>query len=195
MKKDIVEIDFTSQIQAAHDCDCGVCDEEECECPCHLQKAETDKAIAFSVKVVEALTAKAEDHNGDAKNSPVTFEELIEAYRKGAITHVFENQSLGEIAMARVNLLLRAKSKRFKDILGNENEKNIEKELSGLIFDCGEDSILNNSELDMFDSWTPQERDFIHAREDIEKYDLNYDFKKIDELYLDKYEQIPLELD
>ena len=47
----------------------------------------------------------------------------------------------------------------------------------------------------MFDSWTPQERDFIHAREDIEKYDLNYDFKKIDELYLDKYEQIPLELD
>ena len=68
------------------------------------------------------------------------------------------------------------------------------KTLSGLIFEDENDSIFNN-ELDMFASWSPQETDFEKAREDMEKFGLNNEFKNIDELYLDKYEQIPLELD
>ena len=55
MKKDIIEIDFTSQMQASNDCDCGACDEEECGCPCHVANAKLDESIAFSVKVMETL--------------------------------------------------------------------------------------------------------------------------------------------
>lgn len=200
MKKNIIEIDFSSQIKASESCDCGLCDEEECQCPCHGAKAKSDdpedEVVVFSIKVVEALTSKAQEHNTNEQNSSVAFEELLEAYRAGAdLRSAFKGQTLGELAMARVNLLLRAKSGQFKDILSGKDEEKVKKELSGLIFNIENDSILLNGELDMFDSWTPQEGDFIRAREDIEKYDLNYDFQNIDELYLSKYEQIPLEFD
>jgi hypothetical protein len=201
MKKDIIEIDFTSQINAQNksdDCSCaGNCD-SDCSCPCHgdPKESEGDEIIAFSVRIVEALTSKAEDHNRDENNSPVTFEELLEAYRRGAnMQDIFEGRTLGELAMARVNLLLRVKSRRFKDILTGVDEEKTAQQLSGLIFDQEDHSISINSELDMFDSWAPQEGDFIKARKDIEKYNLDYDFKNINELYLNKYEQIPLEFD
>jgi len=189
MKKDIIEIDFTSQIQASNDCDCGACDEEECGCPCHVANAKLDESIAFSVKVMETLAVKCEEHNKDRGNAPVNLQELKRAYRMGASCSPFEDQSLGELAMARVNLLLRIKSREFKDIISEQLKE--EKELSGLIFDYGEDSVLNDRELDMFASWSPQEKDFDKAKKDIEKYDLNYDYKNIDELYLDEYEGIP----
>ena len=144
MKRDIIEIDFTSQIQAAYDCDCGTCDEEECECPCHQPNAKQDEAVAFSVKVVEVLVGKCEEHNKDSANAPVTLRELKKTYRMGAACSPFQNQTLGELAMARVNLLLRIKSREFKDIVTDPQKGG--EELSGLILDFGKDSILENED-------------------------------------------------
>ena len=198
MKKEI-EIDFSNQIKATDSCDCGLCDDEECDCPCHNEKAkkeERDPAVEFTAKGVEALTAKATEHNSNEENSKTSFEELLDSFRNGAAVATFKGDPITELALARVNLLLRVKSGHFNDVINNDqNEKKAEKALSGLIFEEENDSIFNN-ELDMFASWTPQEADFEKAREDIEKFGLNNnEFKSISELYLDKYEQIPLELD
>ena len=38
-KGEVLEVDLTSEIQAMEPCDCGICDEEECECPCHNERA------------------------------------------------------------------------------------------------------------------------------------------------------------
>ena len=197
MKKDVIEIDLHVEASDLANCECGICDEEECPCPCHHEKAEAkveDKAVAFSIKIVEALTSKAEKHNKRDDINQVSPEELLGAFREGASFKGFE-ASLTELGMANANLFLRIKSKKFKDIILSRNEKNTKKELSCLIFDLGRDSILNNTELDMFASIMPQNTDFDEAKKDIEQYDLNYNFKDIKELYLDEYEPMPLEID
>ena len=196
MKKEI-EIDFSDQIKAAEECDCGMCDNEECDCPCHMPSSKTgqDVAIKFSAKVVDALTSKAAEHNSNEENNKTSFEELLDSFRSGAAVATYKGEPITELALARVNLLLRVKSGHFHDVINNtNNSENVKKTLSGLIFEDENDSIFNN-ELDMFASWSPQEADFEKAREDMEKFGLNNEFKNIDELYLDKYEQIPLELD
>jgi len=194
MKKEI-EIDFSNQIKAAEECDCGTCSNEECGCPCHTKSNDQDAAIKFSSKVVDALTSKAAEHNSNEENSTTSFEELLDSFRCGAAVATYKGLPITELALARVNLLLRVKSGHFHDVVNNTNNpENVKKTLSGLIFEDENDSIFNN-ELDMFASWSPQETDFEKAREDMEKFGLNNEFKNIDELYLDKYEQIPLELD
>ncbi|MBC8395124.1 MAG: hypothetical protein H8E05_00345 [Bacteroidetes bacterium] len=196
MKKEI-EIDFSDQIRAAEECDCGTCNNEECGCSCHTPNSKTDQdeAVKFSAKVVDALTSKAAEHNSNEENSVTSFEELLDSFRNGAAVATYKGEPITELALARVNLLLRVKSGHFHNVVDTNNLEKVKKTLSGLIFEDENDSIFNN-ELDMFASWSPQEADFEKAREDIKKFGLdNNKFKNIDELYLDRYEQIPLELD
>ena len=103
MKKEI-EIDFSDQIKAAEECDCGTCDNEECGCPCHTPNSKTDQdeAIKFSAKVVDALTSKAAEHNSNEENSKTSFEELLDSFRNGAAVATYKGEPITELALARV---------------------------------------------------------------------------------------------
>ena len=48
-----------------------------------------------------------------------------------------------------------------------------------------------DQEIDVTDNLVPEEKDIIKAKEDIQKYKLNYDFKSVDDLYLEDYGPSP----
>ena len=144
-----------------------------------------DEAIKFSVKVIEALTDKVEEHNSKNERK-VTLNALKKVYRRAAgnvyaTPYQLESKN-GEWAMARVNVFLR--------LLGGDKLPLPTDTSSACITD---DSIV--TEIDATERWLPEEQDFIHAREDIKKYNLDYDFKNINELYLDDYKKLDFECD
>ena len=55
------------------------------------------------------------------------------------------------------------------------------------------ETINFNKFIDISESWCPIQEDFDQAKEDIKKYNLNYHFKDIEELYLEDYEKIDLD--
>jgi hypothetical protein len=81
--------------------------------------------------------------------------------------------SCGVWAMACVNMFLRQK-------LG---EKMV----------VAEGVVKNYSLIDISETWTPSEQDFLAAVAEIEKHDLNYDFKSVDDIYIEPYERLEIE--
>ncbi len=137
-----------------------------------------DLAIEFSAKLVEALKAKVKDHNSNC-DKKVNLEQLKTIYRRAA-GNTFEPipelcERKGQWAMARVNFYL----KFLKDVkLANIKSYNLT---------CASNLI---DELDFTVAWVPNLEDFIDANEDIKKYNLDYDFSNIDELYLEQYNPV-----
>ena len=56
-----------------------------------------------------------------------------------------------------------------------------------------EASILDITSLDISDLWYPNELDFAKASELAEENNINYQFKNINNLYLEEYTKIELE--
>jgi len=137
-----------------------------------LEELQNDDAVNFSVRVVEALEKKMREHNSNSFNK-VSLKQLKKVYRRAA-GNVFAdvpevNNNKGKWAMARVNMYLR--------ILNGEP---LPRETYASI-----DFTLVDKDIDLIDAVIPTKEDFLKASEDIEKFDLNYEFKNINDLYLD----------
>ena len=144
-----------------------------------------EQAIKFSSSVVAALEQKAEEHNKDC-NSKVNINQLKKVYRQGATTAV---QEKGLQAMARVNMFLRMKKEG--KITYQPARVEVKSELKELVFETKAQMRVNTF-VDITENWLPIEADLTLASEDIKAFELNYEFKDIDELYLDEYEKLDI---
>ena len=128
--------------------------------------------IDFSSNVIIALQNLMKQHNKNCDNK-VSLKELKEVFRNGANCHQAQEERVpcGVLALARINMFLRLKS--------------------GEIMEAS--CVSDFTSLDISDLWYPNDQDFITAKELAEKYNLNYDFKNINNLYLEEYTKIELE--
>ena len=131
------------------------------------------EAISFSVSVTEALHEKRKNYNYN-KEQKISLSHLKEVYRKAARQFnqdLNPNHNRGCWAMARVNM--------FTRILEAEKSLTPKKAL--------------DHALEVPQEWTPSSEDFFAAQADVVKYNLNYNFKDIEELYLEDYQPIDFE--
>ena len=147
-------------------------------------RANEEQAIKFSSSVVAALKQKAEEHNKEC-NSKVNISQLKKVYRQGAKAA----QEKGLQAMARVNMFLRMKKEG--KITYQPARVEVQSELKELVFEA-KAKIKVNTFVDITENWLPTEMDLVQASEDIKAFELNYEFKDIDELYLDDYEKLDI---
>ena len=143
-------------------------------------------AIDFSSNIVLALKDKIKSHNAESK-SKINLLQLKRIYREACESNE-EDKNL--YALARINMFIRMKRDKKISFANKQSEE--KKELTGLILEtpgvCRVDKYI-----DLTESWLPLNEDFEQAKADVEKYNLNYKFKSIDDLYLDEYQ--PIELD
>lgn len=131
---------------------------------------QTQAFIDFSIKVVDALGLKAKGYNSKF-GKKISISQLKKVYTKGAHCRSDDARTNGEWAMARVNMFLRLiSSNTFKDALAKKN--------GGIS--------ISNLEIDVTENWSPSEEDFAQASVDIAEFKLEYDFKDVEELYLNE---------
>ena len=145
---------------------------------------EEQQAIEFSSSVIAALEQKVKEHNDNCL-SKVKLIQLKKVYRRGAES----KEDKGLCAMARVNMFLRMK--RDGKITYQEPKAEVQTEVKELVFESKSRSKVSTF-VDITEDWLPTEADFTQASEDIEKYELNYNFKDVNELYLDDYEKLEI---
>jgi len=133
--------------------------------------SKSEKAIQFSVQVVESLKNKVKEHN--AKHSrKVSLSQLKKVYRRGAGAFSQSHRpgkTRGQWAMARVNMFLR--------MMGGGKVKESYRQ--------ADQDIAKASIVDISDFWEPEEQDFILATLDLKGFE-DFDFDNIDELYIDE---------
>lgn len=147
-----------------------------------------DNAVDFSIKLVTALEDKFKAHNKENPNSKATLQQLKKVYIHGA--HNFKDTggsdgSLNLWGLARVNMYLGYKSGKKISIHCKQPTSS---EMSGLTFEIEEKTSVGNF-LDLATGWFPSEEDYEMAKEDISKYNLNYSFSSLDDIYLE-YKQV-----
>jgi hypothetical protein len=132
--------------------------------------SKSEKAIKFSVQVVESLKNKVKEHN--AKHSrKVSLSQLKKVYRRGSGAFSQSHRpgkTRGQWAMARVNMFLRMMS-------GGKVKEAYRK---------ADQDITKASVVDISDFWEPEEQDFVLATLDLKGFE-DFDFDNIDELYID----------
>ena len=147
-----------------------------------------EQAVKFSSSVVRALEHKAKEHNSE-QNNKVNVSQLKKIYRRGAQK---SDEQKGLCAMARVNMYLRMKKdgkityQKPATVVETEGTK-----LTELIFES-KATVKVNTFVDITEDWLPIDADFAKAKEDIDKFELNYDFKDVNDLYLDEYEKLDI---
>lgn len=136
--------------------------------------SKSEKAIQFSVQVVESLKNKVKEHN--AKHSrKVSLSQLKKVYRRGAGAFSQSHRpgkTRGQWAMARVNMFLR--------MMGGGKVKDSYRK--------ADQDIAKASIVDISDFWEPEEQDFILASLDLKGFE-DFDFDNIDELYIDEQKE------
>ena len=129
----------------------------------------SEKSLVFSKKIIAALEDKVKTHN-EKFDKKVNLVELKKAYKSG----FNESKDLNEETLAHVNLFLRIAQENTKSIFNN--------------FKSGGFEIINNQFV-IKASISPEEIDYIQAKEDIKNYQLeDFDFKSHEELYLEDEE-------
>jgi hypothetical protein len=130
----------------------------------------TEKSLIFSKKIIALLEEKLKNYNNDG-NKKLTLFDLKKAYKSG-----FEKESnnFNKETLAQVNVLLRIMSGKSNEIFSAF--KSNDYEISGREF------VIKGNLI-------PTELDYSQAEEDIKNYKLeNFDFKSIEELYLEDEE-------
>jgi len=125
--------------------------------------------INKSIKIVEVLKEKAKEHNSKNPSQKVDISQLRAVFCRGAAQHqgfLYITLDKCLFSLARVNMHLRQKTGEVIKI-SNLKEKRF-------IF-----------ELDISESFLPNEEDVTKAKADMEKYEVNFDFESINDLYLD----------
>ena len=134
-------------------------------------KNEDQILIDYSSNVIIALKDSMKGHNKECENK-VSLKELKEVFRNGANCIQAEEVEVpcGVLALARVNMFLRLKSGEIMEVSRSQ---------------------INS--LDISDFWYPSESDFAKASELAEENNINYEFKNVNNLYLEEYTKIELE--
>jgi len=119
-----------------------------------------EQAIDYSVRIVKALEAKRTEHNKNNPNRKVTINQLKEVYYKNASdcrNAKAAARACNHWAMGCVNAYLRLKS--------NKKVKKI--------------SVSSNL------WWNQTEEDFLKTDKDMQRFELNFDFENVDDLYME----------
>lgn len=163
-----IEIDFSEKISLlkAGNCECGGHCEKNCDCDCHDKKKDSselqEEAIDHSIRITKALEAKVKEFNKDNPSKRITTNKLKEIYCS-MVSTCEENKNL--FAFARIN--------KFLEVIGDFNSlssKNLK---------------LVLGELDLLGNWSPSEKDLASAEEDVVKYNLDFSYGSVDELFLE----------
>lgn len=134
-----------------------------------IKKRPIEKSLDFSKKIITMLEEKMKKHNETSKKM-VKLIDLKRAYKSG-----FNNsENLNKEAIAHVNMYLRVLSADSSNIFNSFKSESFE---------------IIGKEILVKGNLTPLEIDYNKAEEDILKYKLNnFDFKNIEELYLEDEE-------
>ena len=151
--------------------------------PLKSEKKLEEQRISFSVNLVSCLEDKKKRFNKRTKSS-IKIPQLKDVYLRGASS---VKKDLNLHGLARVNMFLRMKEHN-KVTTTPSNLDCVEKATSLVLETSASVSVENV--IDISDSWAPEEKDIEEAKTDIKKYDLNLDFKNINELYLEPYKPI-----
>lgn len=132
---------------------------------------DSDKAIDFSAKVIEALKNKVKEHNSK-QSKKVSLSQLKKVYRRGAGAFSSSHRpgkTRGQWAMARVNMFLRMMS--GKSVKDSYRKADID--------------ISKSSEIHFLYEYDPCEEDFIQASIDEKNFGLDsFEFDNVDDLYI-----------
>tara|TARA_Y100000310_G_C20250325_1_gene608796 strand:+ start:60 stop:587 length:528 start_codon:yes stop_codon:yes gene_type:complete len=153
---------------------------------------EEDLAVAFSVNLINALEEKSEHHNKENSNSKATLQQLKRVYIHGANNFISSTNPEGSLnlwGLARVDMFLSYKAGNKISIESKEPSPSKMKELA---FEIQSRNTSINHFLDVTTEWTPSRENFEKAKEDIKKYNLNYSFSSLEDIYLE-YKQIELQ--
>jgi len=156
------------------------------------QEVEQQNAIDFS----NMLMGLFEDASEDFKD--ISIEDLKTVYRQSELSYgKNDNYDLNIWGLARVNMYIRQKTEGTIAEFISELTPVELKEIEGLEF---EESLSSqkNKKLEYVDAtqdWTPSKEDFALAEQYTLKYDLNFTFSSLDELYIDEYKPIGFELE
>jgi hypothetical protein len=152
-----------------------------------LEKRESE-AIEFSYKVVEFLKGKTEKHNLENERV-VTLNQLKHVFKRGAGEG--ENSSKTIWALARVNMFL--KMMRGDGIKSTKvQEVSAKTSLDGLIMEDYASS-ENSSQLDISNNFYPDEEDILQAEHERTHHLSNYNFRDLNDVYLETEEEIRAE--
>lgn len=158
LNRDSIEIDYASYVESIKDTEPKGPAGETGE----AGKIE-EQAIDFSNRIMLALEAKAKSFNTNYSPKKVTVKKLKEIY-VSAVSHCSENDSKNLIAFTRIN--------KFLDVISNfkpVDPKRFKITLNDLEFlGLGE----NEEYLAM-------------AEEDLKEFNLNFNFKTLDELFIE----------
>lgn len=129
--------------------------------------SEDEEYINYTICILDALRSKAKEYN-DIGGSKVSWQQLKSVFVAGASEEQAENKILS--GFARVNMYLRlldpaTVASEFKLA---SNKRNLKK----LIFDFSSHISPNSDDINI-------------AGEDLKKYNLNFNFSSVDELYLE----------
>ncbi len=172
-----IEVDFSDQIALSkankqscgcgnENCDCN-CDDnscdESCKCACHNSPEVAEaNAIEYSNRIIKALESKISIFNKENSPRKVRLNRLKEVYC-AAVENCNENKNL--YALARVN--------KFLEVVADFNSLS------------AKDLKLALGELDLLGNWTPSEEDLASSEKDVQKYNLNFSFGSVDELFIE----------
>jgi len=128
-----------------------------------------DQAIEFSSKLIKALDGKVEDHNTANISNKVNNTQLKKVYCEAVKSydpekHLFNKNHFG---FARVNMFLDMTVGKFPQSLPASGEN------------------LSLSDIDVTAAFTLDSDCWASAKEDIQKFNIDYDFNSIDDLYID----------
>ena len=146
------------------------------------EKELDQQRISFSASLISCLEDKKKNFNKKNKSS-IKIQQLKEVYLRGASS---AKEDLNLNGLARVNMFLRMKEQnKTKTPPPNAPSK----EVMGLVLE-DKPARKDDNVIDISDTWAPEKEDFHAAKQDADKYNLNLDFKNINELYLEPYKPI-----
>ena len=142
-----------------------------------------EQRIAFSAKLISFLEEEKRSFNKRNKSN-LKIEQLKDIYKRGALSGGQDSNLDG---LARVNMFLRMKEQKMMGVISAKLTK--KEKLSGLVLES-EDLQNSSKPLDISEAWAPQDEDIDCAKTNIEKYELDFNFVDVDELYLEPYKPI-----
>jgi hypothetical protein len=137
-----------------------------------------DSSVEHTKSIIASLKKKVREHN-TLGSEKVTFNQLKEVFLEGIKSRV-DGTNLPLNGFARVNMFLRL----FKSgSIAHEFKTN------------GQIKASKSTMLDFSQYISPSSQDFIAATEDVQKYNLDFDFQSADDLYFADYEHLPSRLE
>jgi hypothetical protein len=154
-------------------------------------QADQQDAIAFSdtlIAVFEDLAEETED---------ITVEDLKSVYRESESSYDNDKDyNLNIWGLAKVNMFVRQKiDGSIAELICNLDKVEV-RSIKALEESFNVSSLKEELEdLDMTKNWQPSKEDFELAESLSAKYDLKFSFSSLDELYIEEYKPLELELE